>query len=431
MSEMIGLGSPMTSEARDRSSPGWMQPHGLRRWWREIRPVLVAFLVVGALFYCVAVYGYLYRVLVLLHYNDFGKFYYSMVEWRDSGVLYGPNPATLIPFGPQRAEHLWNMNPPHFHFLIWPLTFFSIERAHGLWVFLNLTALLVAVIAIARAVPVKARVVTWLGVAVFAAASAPVQTWAVTGQLTGLLVGAVTWIWLDLRRSRWTAAAIMIGLVTSIKPFLAPLGLYLLFRKQWRAVIVMAISASAAFALGLAVFGVQTHRDWLAALGDARWTGAVMNASVSAPIGRFWTADVFVEGAIPRVMGGVLAAAVLCIGVFAAWRAQDVDRRVLLLLATSLLASPLGWVYYVPTMMGPMLGLKSSRQFDRTAHITLAGFWIPHFVLFPFPSRLFAFTIGSIYAWSLLGLWITVALSDDKARQPAETDFASALPTLR
>ena len=275
-----------------------------------------------------AVYPYLFRVLRYLHYNDFGKFYYSMVEWRDSGLLYGPNPATLIPVGPGRAEQFWNMNPPHFHFLIWPLTFFPIARAYLLWAFANVTVLVIAIIAIARTVPIRAGPAKWFGGSILAIASAPALSWAVTGQLTGLLVGAVTWIWLDLRSGRWIRAALMIGVVTSMKPFLVPLGLYLVFRRQWRAVFLAGVTLAASFVAGVTVFGVQAHRDWLHVLGDARWTGAVMNASIYAVVSRAWSGDVFVEETLPNVVGSLLAGAVFCVGVFGAWRALDADRRV-------------------------------------------------------------------------------------------------------
>ena len=92
------------------------EPQGFNRWWREVRPLMWVFVGVAAILYCVNVYPSLYGVLRYLHYNDFGKFYYGMQEWQNSGLLYGPNKATLIPFGPTRAEQFWNMNPPHFHF---------------------------------------------------------------------------------------------------------------------------------------------------------------------------------------------------------------------------------------------------------------------------------------------------------------------------
>ena len=237
---------------------------------------------------CACVYPLLFRVLRFLHYNDFGKFYYStQLSGRTAVSCMALTQLPLIPFGPERAEQFWNMNPPHFHFLIWPLTFFPIERAYELWAFANLTALVVAIVAIARAVPIKASPATWVGVSVLVAASAPAQSWGLAGQLTGLLVGAVTSIWLlSSPRSVDRSGDHDRICVTSITaPFLAPLilAICLIFRKQWRAVVVAGDESERRVSLGLAVFGVQNHRDWLAALGDARWTGAVMNASVLTP----------------------------------------------------------------------------------------------------------------------------------------------------
>jgi hypothetical protein len=367
----------------------------------------------------------LFKILKYLHYNDFGKFYYSIVQWKETGDLYGPNPATLSPFGPDRAEQFWNMNPPHFHVLMWPLASLPIEKAYVVWAFANVAVLVLAIIATARAVPVHAGPARWFAGVTLAAASAPVLSWAVTGQVTGLLTGLCTWIWLELRRGRWTSAAVLLGLVISVKPFLAPIGLYLIFRRQWRAVIIAGLSMAAAFAAGVVIFGVQTHRDWLAALGDARWIGAVMNASVYGVVGRTWSADVFVVDSLPQVISGLLAAVVLCAGVFAAWRGRNTDQAILLLLATSLLASPLGWVYYVPILLGPLLALNASGQLRKRTHIAFLGFLIPTFVLWPFSSRLFAFTIGSVYWWSLLWVWATVAIATTTPKDCFTDDRAS------
>jgi hypothetical protein len=34
---------------------------------------------------------------------------------------------------------------------------------------------------------------------------------------------------------------------------------------------------------------------------------------------------------------------------------------------------------------------------------------VPQLWIWPFPTRIFAFTLGSVYTWSLLGFWILAA----------------------
>jgi alpha-1,2-mannosyltransferase len=375
-------------------------------WWHVTHPVLLWTGVIAASLYAGFVYRWFWLVLRYLNYNDFGKFYYSLQQWRDSGTLYGPSPATLIPLGEGRAEHFWNMNPPHFHALLWPFVYLPIDPAFLIWAVLNVALSAVAVVAIAREIPIRGHATAWfLGIAL-TLISEPILAWFVTGQLTGILFAAVTWIWVAIRRGRWTAAAIAIGLVCSVKPFLGPLGLYLMIRRQWRATLVAGLTLVLAFALGFLVFGIQAHRDWLTALRAVQWTGAVMNASVYGLVSRTWALDAFSTSRPATQVAGALSALILVVGVNASWRTKDDDRALLILLATSLLASPLGWVYYLPIVIGPMLALAVSGRSNWWACVALVCLFFPHFLLWPYPSRLFAFTAGSTYTWSLIMLWV-------------------------
>jgi alpha-1,2-mannosyltransferase len=370
-----------------------------------INPVLLSLGILAVALHAVRLHVWSFHILRYLNYNDFGKFYYSLEQWRNSRTLYSPSPATVLPFGEGRTEHLLNMNPPHFHCLIWPLTYLPVDQAYVVWTVVNIGAGIAALVAMARAVPVRATGAAWVVGLVLACASAPVLAWAGTGQMTGLLFGAVTWIWLLMRRGLWERAGLAIGLVCSVKPFLGLLVVYLLIRRQWRAGSIAALALLGTFAAGLMIFGVEAHRDWLAALRDAHWIGAVMNASLYGIVGRTWSLDVFTISPTAEAIAGALALIAIVMGMLAARRAPDLDTAVLIVLTTSLLASPLGWVYYVPIVAGPVLAMRKAGNLSAWVFVALAGFMIPHLWIFPFPSRLFALTLGSVYTWSLLMLW--------------------------
>jgi hypothetical protein len=353
----------------------------------------------GLLVYCAVVYPWLlHHVLLLLSYNDFGKFYYSLQQWQGAGTLYGPSPATAIAFEGGRIVQFWNMNPPHFHLLIWPLVYLPISGAFWLWMAINVAAAGWAIWRIGHA---HGRHLGLTGF-ILTLASAPMLTWFVTGQVTGLLMALVTAIWLEARRGRWVRAGVLIGVAVSLKMFLWPLGAYLLLRRAWGGVASACAAGAGAFIVGLTMFGVQAHRDWLQALRDVQWTGAVMNASVYGLISRTWTIDV---SGTPSALAlsSAVALVVVAIGLWAAASAETTDDGMALVLTSALLASPLGWIYYLPIVAGPLLARRHALQ-----PVAIGLCLIPFFLLYPFSTRVFAMTAGSTMTWALISVWLSV-----------------------
>jgi hypothetical protein len=240
---------------------------------------------------CLAAWIAYYSVLVpmmftKLHMNDFGKFYYSARMSLDGQSMYGPSPATEIPVGPDETRQFWNLNPPHFHLLILPLARLSPLPAYALWAGLNLAALGLSLTVIWRELALRWTLsgIIWAVLAgvVWSATGATV----VTGQLTFLLTLGVTVAWRAARHRQWTQAALWLGVLASVKPFLGVFLLYFLATRRVRPAIAMAGGVSGCFAIGLGVFGWAPHVDWLRVLGSVSWTWAPMNASVAGPIAR-------------------------------------------------------------------------------------------------------------------------------------------------
>ena len=177
---------------------------------------------------------------------------------------------------------------------------------------------------------------------------------------------------------QWDRLQLLVGLLCSVKPFLGLLGVFLLIRRQWRAAALAVAAASGAFALGVVIFGLEAHREWLGAIKDAHWIGSVMNASVYGLIGRTWSLDVSTTTPVARFVATCFALGIVITAIAAVWRTADLDRAMLILLATSLLASPLGWVYDTPILLGPMIALRHSRSLGPQTYPALVGFMIPH-----------------------------------------------------
>jgi hypothetical protein len=92
-------------------------------------------------------------------------------------------------------------------------------------------------------------------------------------------------------------------------------------------------------------------------------------------------------------------------------RTRDTDVVFASTTLASLLVSPLGWVYYLWLVFPGALG-RWRQHTPRVAVAGLALLMIPLVILWWFqPSGLATMTLGSVYSWGTLSLWIaSVAL---------------------
>jgi len=261
----------------------------------------------------------------------------------------------------------------------------------------------------------------------------------ITGQLTFLLMLMLTVAWRAARRNRLVAAACWLGALASVKPFLAIFALYFAFRRQVIPLIVMVVTALASFAIGLGVFGWAAHQSWLNALRSANWSWPPMNGSITGFFARAFAesplfSPVLLRPDFARVFAVVGCSAVLVwslIRLWTIWRSSgssfksSTDRSFALLLLTSLLVTPLGWVYYLWLIAGPFLairrelapGLESWRTWVLMAAIP--GALCPLFLIDRWDSTWATVTFGSAYFWLTTALWLALVL-------PAQRETALA-----
>jgi hypothetical protein len=188
----------------------------------------------------------------------------------------------------------------------------------------------------------------------------------------------------------------------SVKPFLGVVALWLLATRRWRAVMAAITAAAAAFAVGFLAYGSGPYRAWIAALGREQWSWAPMNASVAGWLARIALAD-DTSGTTPTPTGIVAAGLLLSIAIVVSAvirsRHWSVERSWTLLVGSALLASPLGWIYYMWWMVAV------SRPMDILMMSPLL--WVPWaYVPAHSADRLVAGTLGSIYFWGLLLIWV-------------------------
>jgi hypothetical protein len=228
-----------------------------------------------------------------------------------------------------------------------------------------------------------------------------------------------------LRREQFLHAAIGIGLAIGIRLFFAPLLVYLILGKQWRAAAAAATGATGCFALGVAVFGLAEHRAWVAALRNSEGAWGAMNSSFTAPLAR---AAYVLGGSSLNApltwavrLGAGISIIALAVGLLLSRRRFGTDASVLLVLLTCLLASPLGWLYYWWMIAGPLFGAWRHRPSRIAFWVSLPAWLVPWSFFFPFSSIGQAVTIGSLYFWGLLALWVGAACAMTLPRAPSTT----------
>src|SRR5262245_56596280 len=358
----------------------------------------------------------------LLHMNDFGKFYYSARAFLDGTGMYAPNPATDLRFVEAPELQFLNLNPPHFHLLVLPFAALQPERAVTLWLGISLFALTVSLLVISRELNVSWTPVRLLAVTAGTLAFAGTQSFFATGNLSLLLMLAMTMCWASARRGRWTAAAVWLGACLSVKPFLLIFAPYLAATRRFRALGILSATAAASVAVGLVVFGAGEYRAWYAALtqsGD--WAWGVMNASLLGVFRRaFDTQPIGTPLLVaPSLVNGWIVAAALVgivtLVVTIGHRGPNAfDAALLLLVVGAQVISPLGWIYYLWLPAGPVAAVMASSAVKcrATLHIALVliapiGFAYPMPFLLAFRNHAWAtLTIASIYFWATLALWL-------------------------
>jgi Glycosyltransferase family 87 len=380
-------------------------------WWLVVRPFVVS--VASVLIVAWTAWWYLFGYLTAdaHHYLDFGRFFYAARLWRAGGSLYGASVATWLQLD-QEGVHLWNLNPPHVSLIFLPLSYLRVESAYGVWFLLTALCLFLSARIVVRSLGLKLQSSHRVLVLAAFLVGTPSLVFVSTGNITGPITLLTTLLWSDWRRERWMRVGCYLGMACSAKAFFLPILLYLGLTKRWRASSVAVVTGLLWLAVGGYVFGWSELRYWIKSVSEIQWPWLMINASLVAPLTRVayvlggWSISASgMQTAL--TIGASLSIAVSLFGVWVAARDSDVDRACLLLFLTCLLASPLGWIYYWWMLIGPLVSCYPRHiTIRRAAWMSLPGWLIPPAFLWPWPSVMFALTIGSIYFWSLLALWI-------------------------
>ena len=373
-----------------------------------------------------------YKLATDLRLNDFGRFYYSAQAFLQGQDMYGPRPPEVAQASELDGPQLGNMNPPHFHLLLLPFTLVSPKSALVLWGIVSLLclALVLRVTLQESGVELTSRC-RWFGILGILGFAGTAMV-LVTGQLSLLLLLPVTLAWVQARRGHWSSVGGYLGLTMSIKPFLLIFLPYLVLRRQIRATLIAGIVGAGCFLVGLVVFGVEAHKAWLRELNAIHWVWANTNASLLGFLTRTLSESAVFSPVVnvPELVkplwclsAGIVGVCSLRATMTDTASAASIDRDFAILLLAALLISPLGWAYYFWLPVGPFVasvqGWWERGPSTNPRMATSLLLWRKRLLLFALPGLVWPFvatsifqphgwatvSIGSIYFWTILGLW--------------------------
>lgn len=292
----------------------------------------VGLIVVAVLMTTLPIYGF----FLLPHKTDLLARYREGQAWLAGGPLYRPLPSV-------------NMFPPWVTMLVFgPMARLPFSYVQVACVLLNAAALAISLRAIVRTLALSPRTAVMMTAALLSL-HGMYQSWML-GQFTGLLLLPTTMAWIAYRQGKHSIAGAWLAPVIALKPTFALLAL-LLPIPVW----LMAGGLSLAITIfGVGLTGFDVWRQWLAAGQAVSWLPFPFNVSFWGLVAR-WQVPGVNNVTLADLHPVSIAVVLLVIGALA-WHAMSrrhPDARFFFATILSILASPLGWIYYLPLAAGP------------------------------------------------------------------------------
>jgi hypothetical protein len=302
-----------------------------------------------------------------------------------------------------------NMFPPWVTVVVFaPMARISFTKVQVLVLALNVAGLLLSVRGIARALGLASQQ-TVVMTALLLLLHGMFQSW-VLGQFTGLMLYPVTMSWIALREQRYISAGAWLAPIIATKPTFIVLAL-LLPAKAW---ITSGVCSLLLTLVGVALTGWDVWLVWLHAGGTSVSLPFAFNASFWGIAAR-WQYPHQTEVALQDLHVAAIAAVLLVIAVLARFvlSQHDPDRRFFFAGMLNNLASPLGWIYYLPLMVGPAMATRPGLA------VTLLSCAL---LMSPMIGQLHGAgpVVGSMYFVGSLAVWITwsVTIPSRRDAQP-------------
>jgi len=271
---------------------------------------------------------------------------------------------------------LVNLNPPAWTVLISPLGLLGPITAYRVFV---LVSVVMVVAYLAWTVEELRLRPGWTAVGVaMLLLSSPLLATLALGQVYPVLALGLVASWMADRRERQELSGAALGLVVALKPSLLPVLLWPFVRRRWRALVATLVSGAVVTLVGIVVLGPGATFDYIGVLRDRSVSPYWDNASLPAAAARLFTNNSYARN-VATLSWMVPIGYALGIGtiVLTAMRVRHGPEAGLwVLVAASLLASPIAWHNYL-VLLGPGVLLLLARGMVAPAFLLLALQAIP------------------------------------------------------
>jgi hypothetical protein len=313
-----------------------------------------------------------------------------------------------------------NLNPPFFTLLVLPFATLNYKLAFTIFSFLSVLSGAIALWTIDRELFTNDSKQVLGPALVLYLAYFPTLATVVLGQISIFLLFILTLVWVVSRSGRDKAAGILLGLALAVKLYTGLFLIFYLVRRRWRVVTWYITSFILFNYVSILVFGIETYKYYLETLRNIYWYDAVWNASIMGFSSRIFQ-NIYgsINESPARIVSLLLSFSLLAVIIWINWQnnkrnsqrltLQRYDLSFALYLVAMLLISPLGWMYYFPLLLFPLLvNWRIASQFKQSklAKVAIAAWLlstIPVLQNSTAGDNIFlTLSTGGIYTYSLL-----------------------------
>jgi alpha-1,2-mannosyltransferase len=295
---------------------------------------------------------------------DFDTFWRSARAMLEGQNIYDTGGKTL------------NLNPPVWTVLISPLGLLEPITAYRAFV---LISLVVTVGYLAWTVEELRLGPAWTAVGiVMLLLSSPLLATLALGQVYPVLALGLVASWMADRREKHAVSGAALGFVVALKPSLLPVLLWPLVRRRWRSLVAALVSGAVATLVGVVALGPGATFDYIGVLRESVVSPYWDNASLPAAAARLFTENQFAQNVatLPWMVAVGYALGISAILLTAVRVRHGPEVGLWVLVAASLLASPIAWHNYL-VLLGPGVLLLLARGMVAPAFLLLALQAIP------------------------------------------------------
>ncbi len=316
---------------------------------------------------------------------------------------------------------LVNLNPPAWTVLISPLGLLEPLTAYRVFV---LISLVVVVGYLAWTVQELRLGPGWTAVGVaMLLLSSPLLATLALGQVYPMLALGLVASWMADRRERQEVSGAALGLVVALKPSLLPVLLWPAVRRRWRALVAALVSGAVLTLVGVVVLGPGATLDYVGVLKGLSVSPYWDNASLPAAAARLFTENSYAQNVavLPWMVAVGYALGISAIFLTAIRVRHGPEVGLWVLVAASLLASPIAWHNYL-VLLAPGILLLLARGMAAPAFLLLALQAIPAQwpLLWNERGTVLASLALTLYLYVLIAHWIALMAATKEAAPASE-----------